>query len=149
MKSTHRFAVAAALIAAIAGLAPVQAAPAARGAKRALALHAKPSENLWHLRAGLNVAALSCRGSGRERVAPAYARLLSRHRSLLASSYSLEQQKHGGKMDRHLTQLYNRFSYQRSPETFCTQAAAVADRAVAMDSPTLARHAGSLLSEID
>lgn len=110
---------------------------------------AEPNENVWHLRAGLNVAALSCRGSGRQKVAPAYARLLSRHRGLLASSYALEQRRHGSGLDRHQTQLYNRFALQRSPERFCASAANVADQAVAMDSNALAKNAGSLLSRID
>lgn len=110
---------------------------------------AEPNESVWHLRAGLNVAALSCRGSGRQKVAPAYARLLSRHRGLLASSYALEQRRHGSGLDRHQTQLYNRFALQRSPERFCASAANVADQAVAMDSNALAKNAGSLLSRID
>lgn len=133
---------AAAALAVIGSTGLAQAKPQAMAA-------GQPNESVWHLRAGLNVAALSCRGSGRERVAPAYSRLLSRHRGLLASSYALEQRRYGAGLDRHQTQLYNRFALQRSPERFCASASDVADQAVAMDSTALAKNAGSLLSRID
>lgn len=107
------------------------------------------TEQVWHLRAGLNVAALSCRGRGRERVAPAYSRLLARHRGLLASAYAAEQRQYHAGYDRHATKLYNRFALQRSPQAFCARAAEVANAAVKMDSPTLARQAGTLLARID
>lgn len=110
--------------------------------------YAAPSEAVWHLRAGLNVAALSCRGRGRAAVAPAYSRLLSRHRALLAAAYAEEERRYGSGFDRHQTKLYNRFAYQRSPERFCRDAAQVAGSASAMDSPSLARAAPGLLSRI-
>lgn len=134
---------------AAAALAVIGFTGLAQAKSQAFAATAQPNESVWHLRAGLNVAALSCRGSGREKVAPAYSRLLSRHRGLLASSYALEQRRHGSGLDRHQTQLYNRFALQRSPERFCASAADVADQAVAMDSSALAKNAGSLLSRID
>ncbi|MFM5954386.1 MAG: hypothetical protein ACKOPE_08810 [Novosphingobium sp.] len=109
----------------------------------------EPSEAVWHLRAGLNVAALSCRGKGRTPVAGSYGRLLTRHRGLLANAYAGEQRRYGKGMDRHLTQVYNRFANQGNPAKFCSSAANVAQRAVAMDSPTLASNARSLLGEID
>ncbi|MFM5885909.1 MAG: hypothetical protein ACKOQ3_11415 [Novosphingobium sp.] len=142
-----------AILAAVAVASVGHGAPAfARSVRGGTALplaSSTASEHLWHLRAGLNVAALSCRGSGRETVAPDYSRLLSRHRGLLASAYAAEQRKYSGGMDRHLTQLYNRFALQRSPGQFCANAADVASEAAAMDSPTLARSAGSLLARID
>ncbi|HCF24076.1 MULTISPECIES: hypothetical protein [unclassified Novosphingobium] len=108
----------------------------------------EPSEAVWHLRAGLNVAALSCRGSGRTPVAAHYARLLSHHKALLAQAYSNEQRRYGKGLDRHQTQLYNRFSNQRNPAKFCSTAASVAREAGAMDSPSLARNASGLLGRI-
>lgn len=110
---------------------------------------AEPSEAVWHLRAGLNVAALSCRGRGRTPVAGNYARLLTRHRALLAQAYAGEQKRYGKGTDRHLTQLYNRFSNQRNPAKFCTAAAAVAQRAVTMDSVALAVNARGLLGDLN
>lgn len=109
----------------------------------------EPSEAVWHLRAGLNVAALSCRGRGRTPVTGLYARVLSRHKGLLAQAYASEQRRYGGGLDRHQTQLYNRFSNQRNPAKFCAASASVAQRAASMDSPALASNARNLLSEID
>lgn len=117
-------------------------------AKVAAGIPAQPSAAVWHLRAGLNVAALSCKGRGRVPVRGPYGQVLSRHRALLAAAYSAEQRRQGGNFDRSETRLYNRFSYQRHPEQFCHDAASVARRAAAMDSPTLALNAGSLLSEL-
>lgn len=122
-------------------------APAPAPARQAASVEA--GEAVWHLRAGLNVAALSCRGQGRTPVAAHYSRLLSRHKALLAQAYAGEQRRYGKGLDRHQTQLYNRFSNQRNPTKFCSSAAGVAKRAAAMDSPALAANARSLLGEID
>lgn len=122
------------------------AKPAARPAPVALA---DAGEAVWHLRAGLNVAALMCKGRGRVSVAPDYSRLLTRHKSLLAAAYAAEQKRHGGGLDRHQTSLYNRFSNQRDPGGFCRNAADVAKRAVAMDSPSLARSANGLVRNLN
>lgn len=120
---------------------PVPAAPASHAV-------ADPGEAVWHLRSGLNVAALSCRGKGRTPVSGDYARLLTRHKALLASAYAGEQRRYGKALDRHLTQLYNRFAFQHSPERFCASAAAVAAEAVRIDSPTLSARARNLLDRI-
>ncbi|MDE2435364.1 MAG: hypothetical protein KGM49_03795 [Sphingomonadales bacterium] len=149
MKSSHAAAFVAAFAAAICACGtPAQARYVRGGTGHSLSA-GLASENLWHLRAGLNVAALSCRGDGRDAVAPAYSRLLSRHRSLLASAYTAEHNRHRADLDRHLTTLYNRFSMQSDPGQFCSRAAGVAQEAGAMDSPTLARNAGTLLARIN
>ena len=76
-----------------------QAAPA-----YAPAASGRTSESLLRLRAGLNVAALSCRGRGMPAVIPAYGRILTRHRTLLASTYRTETQRLGvGWLDRQNT----------------------------------------------
>ncbi|WP_296679201.1 hypothetical protein [Novosphingobium sp.] len=150
MKSTWTAAVLAAF--AVAGIgfgSPALAAKTVRESSGQIRQDVVGTEKLWHLRAGLNVAALYCRGNGRERVAPAYAKLLSRHKGLLASAYAAEQRSQGRGFDHHLTQVYNRFALQRSPKRFCAAAADVADEAAVMDSSTLARNAGTLLARID
>ena len=113
------------------------------------AARVEAGEAVWHLRAGLNVAALSCKGRGRTPVAGHYSRVLTRHKTLLTQAYVAEQRRYGKGLDRHQTQLYNRFSNQRNPVRFCAAAASVAKRAAAMDSPGLASNARSLLGEID
>jgi hypothetical protein len=144
-----------AALAACSGHAPPQVnrgyslPPSAQAAPQSRAASVEPGEAVWHLRAGLNVAALSCRGRERTPVAGQYARVLSRHKGLLAQAYAGEQRRYGAGLDRHQTQLYNRFSNQRNPVNFCAAAANVAQRAAAMDSPALASSARNLLGEID
>jgi hypothetical protein len=128
--------------------APQQRAPQVQPQRAPSHAVAEPGEAVWHLRAGLNVAALSCRGRGRTGVASGYSKLLSRHRSLLAAAYAGEQRRYGKGLDRHLTQIYNRFAYQPSPAKFCTNAAAVADEAVRMDSAALSGQAKRLLARL-
>ncbi len=108
-----------------------------------------PGEAVWHVRAGLNVAAMLCKGGGRVPVTGHYGRVLARHKGLFAQAYAGEQRRYGSGLDRHQTQLYNRFSNQRNPAKFCQTAASVAQRAAAMDSPALASKARNLLGEID
>lgn len=105
---------------------------------------------VWNLRAGLNVAALMCRGGGRQDVAGQYRQLLSRHENLFAAAYRGEQQRLSvAAFDSQQTRLYNRFSNQRSPERFCMAAAQVAERANALSSANLAMAAPQLLASLD
>lgn len=110
---------------------------------------ANPAEDVWHLRVGINVAALMCKGRGRTPVAGAYARMIGRHQALLASAYRAEQKRYGPGLERHQTRTYNRFANQRDPSAFCSRAAAVAASASAMGSAQLAAEAGRLVARID
>ena len=131
-------------------LPPWPEAPSARvPARPAPVALANADEAIWHLRAGLNVAALMCKGRGQVSVASDYSRLLTRHKSLLAAAYAAEQKRYGSGLDGHQTRLYNGFSNQRDPAGFCRNAADVAKRAIAMDSPILARSAGSLVGALN
>jgi hypothetical protein len=110
---------------------------------------ATPSEAVWGLRSGLNVAALSCRGQGRRAVAGDYARMLARHRGLLAAAYRQEQGRQGaGAFDRAQTRVYNTFANQTSPVRFCSAASQVAQRANGLDSAAFAVAAPRLLGEL-
>jgi cell division protein FtsN len=81
-------------------------------------------EALWHVRAALNVAALSCRDPA---IVAEYNRLLGDRRALLASAYAAEgarfRASHGAgwqaALDTHMTQVYNGFADPRSREGFC------------------------------
>jgi hypothetical protein len=135
-------------------LPPWPEAPSARLAKPSPARSSPvaltdANEAVWHLRAGLNVAALMCKGKGQVPVSGDYSRLLTQHRGLFAVAYAAEQKRYGGGLDRHQTGLYNRYANQRDPAGFCRNAAGVAKRAAAMDSPSLARSAGSLVGALD
>jgi hypothetical protein len=106
------------------------------------------SEAVWGLRAGLNVAALSCRGQGRQPVAGDYARMLTRHRGLLAAAYRQEQGRQGSAFDRQQTRVYNTFANQPSPARFCSAASSAAQRANSLDSVAFASAAPRLLGDL-
>ena len=131
--------------------AAMRARPVSAPQQSRAALPSVPASShaaLWRLRAGLNVAALSCRN--RTPVAPAYGRLLSRHRSLLAAAYQAEQRRLGvTAFDREQTRTYNRFANQRSPQDFCRSAAAIAGQAAAMPSTNLVPAARGLASQLE
>jgi hypothetical protein len=114
------------------------------------------SEDLWHLRSGLNVAALTCRGQNIPNIAPAYNRLLKRHSSTLALAADAEKarfRKQGGNWQRgydsHLTQVYNRFANSKNRQAFCNVAADVVARANAASSAELTRDASRSLGELE
>ena len=109
----------------------------------------RSSAAVWGVRAGLNVAALSCRGSGRRPVAAHYARMLAHHRGLLAAAYRQEQGKQGiAAFDRQQTRVYNTFANPASPARFCIAASVVAQRANGLPSPAFAEAAPTLLGEL-
>lgn len=109
----------------------------------------RSSAAVWGVRAGLNVAALSCRGSGRRPVAAHYARMLAHHRGLLAAAYRQEQGKQGvAAFDRQQTRVYNTFANPASPARFCSTASTVAQRANGLPSPAFAEAAPTLFGEL-
>jgi len=108
------------------------------------------SASVWRLRAGLNVAALSCKGRGRTSVSGDYRKLLSRHRTLLAQAYQAEERRLGrDRFDKQQTQIYNRFANQRSPERFCATASEVAKQANRMDSASLAPSSRRMVAHLE
>ena len=108
------------------------------------------NETVLKLRAGLNVAALSCRGRGMPAVTPAYGQMLSRHRALFAAAYRTETQRLGQSgLDRQQTRLYNRFANQASPGNFCRSAAQLANQASSMDSPRLASASPQMVAQLE
>lgn len=122
---------------------PASVAPAFEPAR------GETSEIVWNLRAGLNVAALSCRGRDRRPVASDYARLLTHHRDLLAAAYRQEQARQGtAAFDRQQTRLYNGFANQASPTYFCQAAESIAQRANSLQSAALVTAAPRLLGEL-
>ena len=149
MKHYRIFAFAAVAVAASAS----QLAPTAISEARATTpgnVTGKTAENVWRLRSGLNVAALSCKNAAHKSVVPSYSKLLTRHKSLLSAAYESETSRHGVKgFDRSQTVVYNRFSNQASPDDFCRTAADVAQQSAAMDSAMLSSNAGSLVAELE
>jgi len=122
----------------------------ARSSARPAAVAAVPAPAVWHLRAGLNVAALTCKGNGRHSVASDYRQVLNRHRALFDAVYHQEQKRHGvAAFDRQQTRLYNQFANQKSRARFCDAASHVAKRAGSMSSPGLAAASSGMVSELE
>lgn len=85
---------------------------------------------VWHFRAGLNVAALACRGPGDALVAARYNAILTRQSSVLRDSEArlADEYRSGGgtawraRYDHAMTVLYNFFSQGFAHDTFCASA---------------------------
>lgn len=85
---------------------------------------------VWHFRAGLNVAALACRGPGEALVAARYNAILTRQRDVLHDAearLSSEFRNGGGtawrgRYDHAMTVLYNFFSQGFAHDAFCSAA---------------------------
>lgn len=111
------------------------------------------AESLWHVRAGLNVAALSCRDT--KAIAPAYNQMLSVHHAALAAAAKADQARFGTgtdaakHFDRHQTQLYNYFANPVAQRQFCASATSLLSRINAMPSTQLAAAAPRSLAELE
>jgi len=106
-------------------------------------------EAVWHVRSGLNVGALSCRGEY-DALADAYNRLLEQHETLLAEAYRFEEGRLSqSELDRHLTQIYNHFANQRSAQLFCRTAQTVLNHALASDATVFSVSAPGWLADLN
>jgi hypothetical protein len=113
-------------------------------------MSAQQAEDVWHLRSGLNVAALNCRGRGVANVAPGYNRMLSRHRTILAAAVQSEQARYPGRAyDSHITQVFNRYSLIRNHRIYCAEVQTIVGRVNAASSPELIRMAPAALDQIE
>lgn len=109
---------------AVAVAPPPVALPMAPPAPTPINARLSPAATLWHLRSGLNVAALACRGEGEAATVTAYNALLARHRERLAAAqatYAAEYPARGAYDDAQ-TQLYNFWAQPRGRDAFCAAA---------------------------
>jgi hypothetical protein len=97
-----------------------------------------PHETLWHVRAGLNVAALSCAGKVGPGIVTDYNAFLKAKQALLAEAYDQLSADYRGKggnwqraLDADMTRLYNHFASPTAQAAFCEAAAAEVKRAIA------------------
>ncbi|MEG3177921.1 hypothetical protein U1872_16895 [Sphingomonas sp. RB3P16] len=92
-----------------------------------------PAATTWHFRAGLNVAALACRGPDDAVLVARYNAILERQRSVLRDAeaqLSGEYRSNGGaawreRYDHSMTVLYNFFSQGFAHDAFCATAARI------------------------
>lgn len=116
-----------------------------------------PNEALWHMRSALNVAALSCRTAKTSGVAPAYNRMLARHKAVLAAANAAELApyrarygaKWSGAYDTHATRLYNFFAMPTAQLQFCAAAGQVLAKANAMTSDAITGYAPAALAQLE
>ena len=115
-----------------------------------------PAAALWHLRAALNVAALSCRGAGEAALIARYNALLTEHKAALASAeaaYLAQYRTDGGdwrdRYDDDQTRLYNFFGQAHGREGLCAAADETFAGLATVDDASLTTAAGDRLAVLD
>lgn len=116
-----------------------------------------PLETLWHVRAALNVAALSCTGPLYERLIDDYNAFINNNSASLRNANNAIIRKYqrdigaGYKTehDRHMTQLYNYWSFSPLRRPFCDQAVQISQRAIVTKSADLNLFAEQSLPELE
>lgn len=116
-----------------------------------------PLETLWHVRAALNVAALSCTGPLYERLVGDYNAFISNNSASLRNANNaiirkFQRETGAGyktEHDRHQTQLYNYWSFSPLRRPFCDQAVQISQRAIVTKSSDLDVFAAQALPELE
>lgn len=119
--------------------------------------HVSAAAALWHLRAGLNVAALSCPAEQGAAITTGYNALLGAHAAELKAaeaSYAAEYRSSGDpqwrdRYDNAMTRLYNFFSQTPVRPGFCTAAGQVLAQAAAVPAGSLNAFAAGELGTLD
>jgi hypothetical protein len=114
-----------------------------------------PAAAVWHLRAGLNVAALACRTDEATTVAR-YNAFLAAHRAELTqaeAAYAAEFRAGGGdwrdRYDDAMTRLYNYYATPPAQAAFCAAAAELLAEAQAAPAQSIATFAAERLPALD
>lgn len=115
-----------------------------------------PLEQSFHLRAGLNVAALSCVQQSGATIITDYNRFLAAKKPQLATAYEAKAARYraeGGNwqraLDTDMTRLYNHFAAPAAQAEFCRRAAAEVKQAIAMDPEGFVSWAEGALARLD
>ncbi|WP_374942921.1 hypothetical protein [Sphingomonas sp.] len=140
-----------------AGASPGMAIPAMLADGRYATPNAalSPAATVWHLRAGLNVAALACRADEATTVAR-YNALLAANRTALTTAeaqYAAEFRGAGGdwrdRYDDAMTRLYNYYATSPAQPAFCAAAAQILADAAAVPATGFAAFAAERLPALD
>ncbi len=116
-----------------------------------------PLETLWHVRAAMNVAALSCTGPLYERLVDDYNAFINNNSASLRNANNAIIRKfqrdvgagYKTEHDRHQTQLYNYWSFSPLRRPFCDQAVQISQRAIVTKSADLNAFAEQALLELE
>lgn len=116
-----------------------------------------PAGALWHLRGGLNVAALACRGPGEAATIARYNALLASRKSALAAAQKAYEAEYRGaagaewqaRWDSAMTRLYNHFSQTPPREGFCAASEALLVELETVPAEELPAFARARLADLD
>jgi len=116
-----------------------------------------PAEVTWHVRAGLNVAALGCRGAAEAETVAAYNAVLAADAAVLtlaaAGTEAAYRARHGeawhARNDDAMTRLYNFFAEPEAADDFCAAALAVLREAQAVEPSNFATFAAAALPRLE
>lgn len=114
-----------------------------------------PLQTLWHVRSALNVAALSCTGPLYDRITDDYNAFIKNNSSSLRRANNAIKAKFRRENsdrkahDRHMTSLYNYWSFSPIRRPFCDQAVQVSQRAIVTKSKDLNAFAAEALPELE
>jgi cell division septation protein DedD len=104
-------------------------------------------EAIWHFRAALNVAALSCTNQG---LTSRYNQLLRSRKAVFATAYAGETARlRGSALDQHQTRLYNFFAQPPAKIGFCRAADAEAAQAVSVSAAEFPAYAAKALDRLE
>ena len=110
---------------------------------------------IWHLRSGLNVAALACPGEEGAAIRAGYNAWLTRDKAPLAraaTTYAAQYRARGGPADGYddaMTRLYNFFSQTPVRPALCTAATAILAEVATVDAAALPGFAEERLAVLD
>jgi hypothetical protein len=112
--------------------------------------HISDQEAAWHLRAALNVAALSCRNAG---ITSNYHQLLKSRKAMFTASYASETSRFrsagSAALDQHMTRLYNFFAQPPAQLAFCQAAETEAEQAVSVSPAQFPAYAAKALDRLE
>ena len=115
-------------------------------------------EYIWHLRSGLNVAALNCQGPVWGEIAQNYNRYLQVHKSRLAQTNKAVDAEYVKRYrgqnalrvrDTHSTDLYNYFALPPVRAEFCDKSLAKSREIIATPSTALPEYSFGALADLD
>ena len=105
---------------------------------------------LWHVRTGLNVAALGCRGANEATIIAQYNALLHDQKAALSEAHATLVAEHGeDSYDHAMTRLYNYWAQPAVQEEFCAAAANVLARSASVTPATVDSFATTAIAELD
>lgn len=120
-------------------------------------VYASRGEDLWHLRAALNVAALICDPKVKASLVPSYNRMLTVHKALLTAAVqseldqfkAVDKKKWQALYDTHMTKIYNQYSITPQRARFCDKATEFANKAADLSAEAFSDQATAMIFRLN